>query len=132
MKYFMLCIAVLIVTACRDGTHPKELVGSWISDLQMDGGRMRVVDSLELHADGTGASHRRIYALTPSPRNEGVIDTLISDKGHSATNWEVVYNEDGRHLCLSDADGSDKECAPLKVRPETKFTWGEFSYRSEK
>ena len=105
-----------VLGGCRDSAHPAEVVGTWES-VEGEGTSLKVVSTLELKPGGEGTAGRKIHTYMRVDRRGGGIDSSVIDKGVDALRWEVVRNDDGRHLCLSDVDKSAKECAQLKVAP---------------
>jgi hypothetical protein len=124
-----LVAALLVSAACGgDGTHPREVAGEWVRDSTFPGGSLRVLDTLELRRSGIGRGHSVLIGYLASARRSGGIDTLRTDRGSESIGWEVVRNEDGRHLCLWGVKHAVRRCGRLAVIPETELSLGPASY----
>ncbi len=57
-------------------------------------------------------------------RADGGSDTTVPRRVREVIRWEVVKNDDGRHLCISRGAATDRRCEPLRVIPETELHLG--------
>jgi hypothetical protein len=118
-------VVVAALSACVSPEHPSEVLGTWVHD-EVQREVLHEVDTLEFRADGHARSRGTLYSY--GTRRSVLGDPLDSTRVYDVTDvvpWQVVRNDDGRHLCVVNAKSGKKTCQPLRVVPETELLWGE-------
>lgn len=118
----LILLSAVPLTACnREGQHPAQLVGTWVSERGL-GSDDRSVDSLWLRADGHAELRRLGYHA----------GTLRSNT-HESAEWQVDSSEDGLLLCLATPEHREvRICGPLGVVTADRVQWGAEYRRAKK
>ena len=123
---------VLLLAACTDagtGARPADVTATWVADRAATPSA-RLVDSLELRADGTGKWSRDLYYRGErSPEGTTWSDTAHRQFPPMALRWHVRGAGAQRALCTYNVVQEDSTCAPMTRRPDDTLTVGDITYR---
>jgi hypothetical protein len=102
-------LVLVILAACSDRKHPRELVGTWARDSLYGGGIVRGTDTLRLRRDGialrsgsTATTAAAANPLKPTVWAEGL-------------KWAYRPRVDGPLLCFFVEEGQEAECHTVRI-----------------
>jgi hypothetical protein len=121
-------VLLLALAACAADEHPKAVVGAWVKDSTMPGGSLRVIDSVDLRADGTAGGRVKTITYQPSSRLPSGVDMQVTESSPMPSRWKVLKVGEGQQLCLYD-DAGKSRCTPLPVTADSLLMIGPTVYR---
>jgi hypothetical protein len=95
--------------ACRDGKHPREMVGTWARDSLYGGGIVRGTDTLRLRSDGIVLRSGSIASTDTAARS---LKPTVWAEG---LKWAYRPLVDGPLLCFFVQEGQEPECHALTI-----------------
>jgi hypothetical protein len=125
--------ALLLVIAACAGTdapaRPRDVIALWVADRAATAST-RLVDSLELRADGTGKWSRELYYRgAKSPEGTVWVDTAHRQFPPMALRWHVRGRDAERALCAFNVVQEDSTCAPIRMPSADTLIVGDLTYR---
>lgn len=106
-------LALVLIAACSDTKHPREVVGTWAQDSLYGGGIVRGTDTFRLMSNGI-ALHSGGIATTDAAANP--LKPTVWAEG---LKWSYRPRAGGPLLCLFVEEGQEADCHTIRIASES-------------